>query len=104
MVAEPAFAQCTPDPTRPDPTQANTTTTCTGPDSNGLVVTTTAGSTIDVAAGATVTNTNGPAIAFAMPTPNGFAYSMLTVGGRVDGGAQAGVQLIRLRLRRVDRL
>ncbi|WP_294268389.1 autotransporter outer membrane beta-barrel domain-containing protein [uncultured Sphingomonas sp.] len=90
LVAEPAFAQCT-----PDPTQANTTTTCTGTDSNGLVVTTTAGSTIDVAAGATVTNTNGPAIAFAMPTPNGFAYSTLTVGGRVDGGAQAGVQLIR---------
>lgn len=90
LVAEPAFAQCT-----PDPTQANTTTSCTGTDSNGLVVTTTAGSTIDVAAGATVTNTNGPAIAFAMPTPNGFAYSTLTVGGRVDGGAQAGVQLIR---------
>lgn len=90
MVAGPAFAQCA-----PDPTQTNTTTTCTGTDSNGLVVTTTVGSTVDVAAGAAVTNSGGPAIAFAMPTPNGFASSTLTVGGRVDGGTQAGVQLIR---------
>ncbi|KTW07369.1 hypothetical protein, partial [Sphingomonas sanguinis] len=89
IVAGPAFAQC-----NPDPTQANTTTTCAGTDSNGLTVTT-SGSTVNVASGATVTNSGGPAIAFAMPTPSGFAYSTLTVGGRVDGGAQAGVQLIR---------
>ncbi|WP_375244362.1 hypothetical protein [Sphingomonas parapaucimobilis] len=37
MVAGPAFAQCT-----PDPTQSNATTTCTGTDSNGLKVTTSA--------------------------------------------------------------
>lgn len=89
MVAGPAFAQCT-----PDPTQANATTTCTGTDTNGLTVTT-SGTMVTVAAGATVTNSGAPAIAFAMPTPNGFAYSTLTVGGRVDGGSQAGVQLIR---------
>jgi len=35
MVAGPAFAQCS-----PDPTQANATTICIGTDSNGLVVTT----------------------------------------------------------------
>lgn len=91
MVAEPAFAQCT-----PDPTQANTNTSCTGADSNGLIVTT-SGTTVDVAAGATVTNTDAAAIRYAIPGSNsGYApYSTLTVGGRVDGGTQAGVQLIR---------
>ncbi|WP_433911465.1 autotransporter outer membrane beta-barrel domain-containing protein [Sphingomonas yabuuchiae] len=90
MVAGPAFAQCSPDPTR-----ANATTTCTGTDSNGLTVTT-SGSTVNVAAGASVTNSGAAAIAFAIPTSvSNFAYSTLTVGGRVDGGTQAGVQLIR---------
>ena len=90
MVAGPAFAQCT-----PDPTQANTTTTCTGTDSNGLTVTT-SGTTVDVASGATVTNSGGPAIRYAIPVSNSsYAYSALTVGGRVDGGTQAGVQLTR---------
>jgi hypothetical protein len=90
MVAGPAFAQCT-----PDPTQANATTTCTGTDSNGLVVTT-SGGTVDVAAGASVTNTGAPAIRYAIPVSNSsYAYSTLTVGGRVDGGSQAGVQLLR---------
>jgi hypothetical protein len=91
LVAEPAFAQCT-----PDPTQANTTTSCTGADSNGLIVTT-SGTTVDVAVGATVTNTDAAAIRYAIPGSNsGYApYSTLTVGGRVDGGTQAGVQLIR---------
>ncbi len=90
MVAGPAFAQCT-----PDPTQANTTTTCTGTDSNGLTVTT-SGSTVNVASGATVTNSGGPAIRYAIPVSNSsYAYSTLTVGGRVDGGTQAGVQLTR---------
>ena len=90
MVAGPAFAQCT-----PDPTQANATTTCTGTDSNGLVVTT-SGGTVDVAAGASVTNTGAPAIRYAIPVSNSsYAYSTLTVGGRVDGDSQAGVQLLR---------
>lgn len=90
MVAGPAFAQCT-----PDPTQANATTTCTGTDSNGLVVTT-SGGTVDVAAGASVTNTGAPAIRYAIPVSNSsYAYSTLTVGGRVEGGSQAGVQLLR---------
>jgi len=90
LVAGPAFAQCT-----PDPTQTGTTTTCTGTDSNGLVVTTSA-STVNVAAGASVTNTGAPAIRYAIPVSNSsYAYSTLTVGGRVDGGAQAGVQLLR---------
>lgn len=90
MVAGAAFAQCT-----PDPTQANATTTCTGTDSNGLVVTTSA-STVNVAAGASVTNTGAPAIRYAIPVSNSsYAYSTLTVGGRVDGGNQTGVQLLR---------
>jgi len=90
LVAEPAFAQCT-----PDPTQANTTTTCTGTDSNGLVVTT-SGSTVAVSAGASVTNIGAAAIRYAIPVSNSsYAYSTLTVGGRVDGGTQAGVQLLR---------
>ncbi|MDZ7282982.1 autotransporter outer membrane beta-barrel domain-containing protein [Sphingomonas sanguinis] len=90
LVAEPAFAQCT-----PDPTQANATTTCTGTDSNGLVVTT-SGSTVNVAASATVTNTGAAAIAIAIPVTNSnYTYSTLTIGGKVDGGSQAGVQLTR---------
>jgi hypothetical protein len=90
LVAEPAFAQCT-----PDPTQANATSSCTGTDSNGLVVTT-SGTTVDVAAGASVTNTGAAAIRYAIPTNlSGYGYSTLTIGGRVDGGDQTGVQLIR---------
>lgn len=90
LVAQPAFAQCT-----PDPTQANATTSCTGTDSNGLVVTTT-GTTIDVAAGASVTNSDAAAIRYAIPvSSSSYGYSTLTVGGLVDGGTQAGVQLIR---------
>ncbi|MDR6144238.1 hypothetical protein QE363_000031 [Sphingomonas sp. SORGH_AS870] len=90
MVAGPAFAQCT-----PDPTQANTTTTCSGTDSNGLTVTT-SGTTVDVATGATVTNSGAPAIAFAIPTSaTSYPYGVLTVGGRVDGAGQTGVQFVR---------
>jgi len=90
MVAGPAFAQCT-----PDPAQANTTTTCSGTDSNGLTVTT-SGTTVDVATGATVTNSGAPAIAFAIPTSaTSYPYGVLTVGGRVDGAGQTGVQFVR---------
>jgi hypothetical protein len=90
MVAGPAFAQCS-----PDPTQASARTSCTGVDGNGLVVTT-SGTMVEVAAGATVTNAGAAAIRYAIPTTaTSYAYSTLTVGGRVDGGAQAGVQLNR---------
>lgn len=90
MVASPAFAQCT-----PDPTQSNATTTCTGTDSNGLKVTT-SGTTVNVAAGAVVSNSGTPAIAIEVPVTNSsYAYSTLTIGGKVDGGTQAGVQLTR---------
>lgn len=90
MVAGPAFAQCT-----PDPTQSNATTTCTGTDSNGLKVTT-SGTTVDVAASAVVSNSGAPAIEIAIPVTNSsYAYSTLTIGGKVDGGNQAGVQLTR---------
>lgn len=90
MVAGPAFAQCT-----PDPTQSNATTTCTGTDSNGLKVTTSA-TTVNVAAGAVVSNSGAPAIAIDIPVTNSsYAYSTLTIGGKVDGGTQSGVQLTR---------
>jgi|GEM_PF-567445 len=90
MVAGPAFAQCT-----PDPTQSNATTNCTGTDSNGLTVTTSA-TTVNVAAGAVVSNSGAPAIAIEIPVTNSsYAYSTLTIGGKVDGGSQAGVQLTR---------
>lgn len=83
MVAGPAFAQCT-----PDPTQSNVTTTCTGADTNGLVVTT-SGTTVDVASGASVTNSGTSAIAFAIPTSiTSYPSAMRSVGGRVDGGAR----------------
>lgn len=90
MVAGPAFAQCT-----PDPTPSNATTTCTGTDSNGLKVTT-SGTTVNVAASAVVSNSGAPAIAIEIPVTNSsYAYSTLTIGGKVDGGTQAGVQLTR---------
>ncbi|KTT71893.1 autotransporter protein [Sphingomonas sanguinis] len=60
------------------------------------MVVTTSASTVDVAAGATVTNSGAAAIRFAIPAPYpGNSYSTLTVGGRVDGGSQAGVSFFR---------
>jgi hypothetical protein len=90
MVAGPAFAQCA-----PDPTQNDTPTSCTGTDSDGLRVIT-SNSAIDVASGAVVSNSGAPAIAFEIPASvTSYANATLTVGGRVDGGDQAGVQLTR---------
>ncbi|NNG56501.1 autotransporter outer membrane beta-barrel domain-containing protein [Sphingomonas paucimobilis] len=57
---------------------------------------TTSGTTVDVAAGAVVFNTGAPAIAIEIPVTNSsYAYSTLTIGGKIDGGNQAGVQLTR---------
>ena len=87
MVAGPAFAQCVPDPARSD-----TPTTCTGTDSDGLRVTS-SGVTVDVAAGAVVSNEAAPAIAFDYSGRGVDANATLTVGGQVLGNGQTGVQV-----------
>ncbi|MBJ6123254.1 autotransporter outer membrane beta-barrel domain-containing protein [Sphingomonas mollis] len=90
MAAGPAFGQCS-----PDPAPVNGTTICSGTDSNGLNVTT-SGTTVNVLAGATVSGSGAPAIAVQIaPTANFYyAYTTLSVAGRVDGGAGAGARLL----------
>ena len=89
MLAGPAFAQCTPDPTIP-----NDTTTCSGTDADGLVVTT-RGTNVVVEQGATVRGSNDAAIAIRLDSASGFDASVFTrVNGVVDGGANAGVSFV----------
>ncbi|MEI5687907.1 autotransporter outer membrane beta-barrel domain-containing protein [Sphingomonas kyungheensis] len=88
VAAPPAFAQCA-----PDPTQTNIVTSCTGTDSDGLVVTT-YGTTVDVSAGATVQGGGRPGIAVTLPSTSYGSAVSVTVAGTVDGGAQPGVSLV----------
>jgi hypothetical protein len=76
LVAEPAFAACT-----PDPTIANATTNCTDTDSDGLTVNS-ANSRVVVAQGATVRPGNTAAAILSRSTNASF-----DVLGLVDGGA-----------------
>lgn len=82
-----AWAQCS-----PDPTQANSAVTCSGSDSNGIVITT-SGSPLTVASGASVTNAGAPAIAVSIPaTPTYSArLSSITVNGSVAASGAAGI-------------
>ncbi len=85
-LCSPAFAQCAPDPTRP-----NETTVCAGTDANGIVVNTNT-STVRVDAGATVAATVRPAILIDIPLSQpAFRTSTITVNGNVFGGSQAGI-------------
>ncbi|KQM36597.1 autotransporter outer membrane beta-barrel domain-containing protein [Sphingomonas sp. Leaf10] len=85
MLAGPAFAQCT-----PDPTVTSGTTTCSGTDADGLVVTT-RGTKVVVEQDATVNGSNGPAIAVRLPLINGYDPVSVSVSGLVDGGRDAGI-------------
>ena len=76
LVAEPAFAGCT-----PNPTVANATTNCTDTDSDGLIVNS-ANSRIVVAQGAAVRPGNAAAAILSRSTNASF-----DVRGLVDGGA-----------------
>ena len=88
VLTGPAFAQCA-----PEPTQTNGTTTCTGTDPNGLTVTTYS-TTVSVPSGATVLGGGRPGIAVQLPT-TGFGPGVtVSVAGRVEGGAQAGVSVL----------
>ncbi|MDR6136423.1 hypothetical protein QE361_003430 [Sphingomonas sp. SORGH_AS802] len=91
MIAGPAYAQCA-----PDPTVVNGTTTCTGSDTDGLRVTA-RDATVDVTAGAVVSNSGAPAVTIDIIEPNGYytAGAKLNVSGLIDGGDQAGVLLTR---------
>jgi len=82
-----AAAQCV-----PEPTVANGTTTCSGTDADGLVVSTT-GTTVAVAQGATVRG--APAVAVRMTATDRYDVgARVEVAGRIDGGtAGAGVLL-----------
>ncbi len=85
-LCSPAFAQCAPDPTRP-----NETTVCGGTDANGIVVSTN-NTTVRVEAGATISATVRPAILIDIPLSQpAFRTSTVTVNGNVLGGSQAGI-------------
>jgi hypothetical protein len=88
VTAAPVFAQCA-----PDPTQTNAVTTCTGTDSDGLVVTT-YGTTVNVPTGATVQGSGRPGIAVALPSTDYGSAVGVAIAGTVDGGAQPGISLL----------
>ncbi|MCW2382176.1 MULTISPECIES: autotransporter domain-containing protein [unclassified Sphingobium] len=78
----------------PDPTTANEVTACTGPDNNGLTVTT-SDTTVVVGQGATVSNSAGPAIA--IDIPNGDLprlTSIISIAGAAMGNANPGILLM----------
>ena len=90
MLHQQAWADCT-----PDPTQAGTTTTCSGLDGDGIVIAN-SGATVIVANGAVVAGSGAPAIKVAMPVTS-YSYGTRTaeiqVNGVVNGGANAGIQV-----------
>lgn len=82
----PAFAQCAPDPTRP-----NETTVCSGTDANGIIVNTN-NSTVRVDAGAIVSGSVRPAILVDVPFSQPITRSAtINVNGIVNGLSQAGI-------------
>jgi len=87
-LAAPAFAQCV-----PDPTLANSITTCTGTDVDGIRVTT-LGTTVSVVSGATVSNAGGSAITIEVPNTVPMISETVVVSGQVDGGTQSGIALL----------
>jgi hypothetical protein len=88
MVAQPALAQCA-----PEPTPANGTVTCSGVDPDGLTVTT-YGTTVVVPTGATVLGSGAPAIALRLPSDFYGNRVTLTAAGQIDGGTQDGVSAL----------
>jgi hypothetical protein len=92
MLHQQAWADCT-----PDPTQAGTTTTCSGLDADGIAVST-SGSTVRVPTGAVVSGSGGPAIQVDMPATADFQQRTASIEvegtGAVDGGSQAGISVL----------
>ena len=89
--ASPAWAQCS-----PDPTVADSTTDCTGTDTDGLHVTT-SGSTVQVASLASVVGDGGAAITVdiaQVPGSYEARTAAINVGGSVDGGTQSGIAVL----------
>ncbi|WP_066823410.1 autotransporter domain-containing protein [Sphingomonas mali] len=83
-----AAAQCAPNPTVP-----GGTTQCTGSDTAGVVVAT-PGSTVAVAAGATVSATSAAAVTIDVPVVNyGPNYETVSVAGLVRGIGTPGIRL-----------
>jgi outer membrane autotransporter protein len=83
-----AAAQCAPNPTVP-----GGTTQCTGNDTAGVVVAT-PGSTVAVAAGATVSATSAAAVTIDVPVVNyGPNYETVSVAGLVRGIGTPGIRL-----------
>ncbi|WP_242121399.1 beta strand repeat-containing protein [Sphingomonas lacusdianchii] len=81
MLAGPAFAQCT-----PDPTVSGTTTICSGTDADGLIVST-RGTTVVVNQDATVSGTNGgPGIDVRIQSASNGGPVALTVNGLINDG------------------
>lgn len=85
-----AFAQCT-----PDPTQANTAVTCSGTDSNGILVSTNA-SPLTVSSGASVSNAGAAAVSVAIPAPSTSYYrtAAITVNGSASATGAPGISIL----------
>lgn len=85
-----ALAQCS-----PDPTQANTAVTCSGSDSNGIVITTDS-SPLTVNSGASVSNSGAAAITVSVPASGAsyFRYANITVNGSVSATGAAGISVL----------
>lgn len=84
------MAQCS-----PDPTQTNTAVTCSGTDSNGITITTSA-SPLTVASGASVINSGAAGITVAIPaSANTYQRSAnITVNGSVSATGAAGISVL----------
>ncbi|VWX48763.1 autotransporter outer membrane beta-barrel domain-containing protein [Novosphingobium sp. 9U] len=89
LVHQQAWAACA-----PDPVQSGQTTTCSGLDADGFVIST-SDSTVVVTNGAVVTGSGGAAISVAMPSPGNYftRTATLNIDGIVAGGANAGIQI-----------
>ncbi|MDF0490979.1 autotransporter outer membrane beta-barrel domain-containing protein [Sphingomonas sp. H39-1-10] len=83
-----AQAQCA-----PDPTVANGTSTCTGNDSDGIRITTSA-TTLNVAPGSTVAGATTPAVTVDIAGGDYYPSATILANGTIAGGASSGISLL----------
>ncbi|WP_206245260.1 hypothetical protein [Novosphingobium terrae] len=84
-----SWAQCS-----PDPSQANNAITCSGSDTNGYTITTSA-SPLTVNSDASVTNNGAAAIGVSIPASGPYSprYATITVNGTVSANGAAGISV-----------
>ncbi|WP_157099120.1 hypothetical protein [Novosphingobium rosa] len=85
-----AWAQCS-----PDPSQSGTAVICSGSDTNGYTISTSA-SPLTVNNGASVSNSGAPAITVSIPSTGNFntRSATITVNGTVTGSGGAGISVL----------